>query len=156
MCSNKKIPLYSLPDKNLKRFRKHLILLILLTLLIVLVYYLVNLNSKPTDTNEVLFFVYFFIPLYLFWDAKNKEKFFIQIQSKKLIFKNTIWIKQFEVSIDNIRFIEINLTDIYVVTNDQKSFKLDIGYMLHSDMQEVKKELKVFRMKAYDLVRPKG
>jgi len=86
-------------------------------------------------------------PLFGYWDIKNKEKFYIQIEAEKITFKNSNWVRFHELHATEIQFIDINLTDIHISTNDLRSFDIEIGYAKHSDIQSIKENLSEFRLK---------
>ena len=147
MTSSIKIPLYEIPSQGQQRFRKYFLYTLVITIILIAIFYLYKSSTQEAETSFIMLPFLLIYPIFGYWDIKNKEKFFIQIEANKISFKNSNWVGFHELQATEIQFIDINLTDIHISTNDLRSFDIKIGFAKHSDIQSIKEKLSAFRLK---------
>lgn len=148
MTSNQKIPLYATCGNGRLYFKEYVILGLNIAAIItalLLLYLLVVENSTP---SVAMLSFYLIVPIFLVWDGKHKEKWFIQINTDKIEFKTSNWIKFHEVKANEINFIDVHQSYIHIAMKDLRKFKIEIGYAKHSDVLLIKQKIKNFKQKA--------
>ena len=145
MTSPNKIQLHEVPSDGMLRFRTYFIAFIIASLIVITIFYFYTtyLTGIKVSLGMTPFFLVYY--LYGFWDTKNREKFFIQVEPEKISFKNSSWNAIHELKASEIHHIEINLIDIQIFTHDLRSFTIDIGAAKHSDIKIIKDLLNSFR-----------
>ena len=148
MTSNRKIPLHATFGNRRNYFRKYLIVGLTSIAVITAILYLYILVVEDSTPTFAMIPYYLIVPLFLLWDGKAKEKWFIQIEPEKILFKTSNWVSFHELHSNEISFIDINLTDVRISTKDLRAFKIEIGYAKHSDMMIIKQKLQDFKQNA--------
>ena len=148
MTSEDKIPLYATYGNRHIYLRKYLIVGLISIASITAILYLYLHLVEESEPSFAMIPYYLIVPLFLLWDGKAREKWFIQIEPEKILFKTSNWVKFHELNANEISFIDINHTDVRISTKDLRAFKIEIGYAKHSDLVLIKQKLQDFRRKA--------
>jgi len=148
MTTSIKIPLYASFGNKRAHRKKFLLATLLSVIFFSAFFYLYLLVINDAQLNYSMIPFYFIVPIFMIWDAKRTNSYFIQVGEENIVFRNSKWLGNTQLTRSEISYININPHEIIIATNDLRKFNIELSYAKHSDVQKIKQQLTDFRRSA--------
>lgn len=139
-----RISLFNPPLVGLKKYRKQFTFGIVITSLLVIAQTIYINQSLHGEIHPAIILFYCIYPAIALWEVKKQPKLFIEISDKHIVFKQSVWAGTIRLHANEIKFIDIDITNVFVLTHDQRSFMINLSNAQTHDIETITKTLTKF------------